>query len=122
MNFLKTFSKNKLLKIAIFMSIISFFGINIISNNILKSFRFDMTSNNLFSLTKGTKNLISNLKEPIHLRLFMSSSIVKLAPQLSNYANRVESILNAYENISNGKITLESDKNGSKVILELPSH
>jgi len=84
-----------------------FFGVNIISSNLLKSFRFDMTSNNLFSLTEGTKNLISNLKEPIHLRLFMSSSIVELAPQLSNYANRVESILNAYENISNGKITLE---------------
>ena len=107
MNFLNQFSKNKLLKITILMSVICFFGINIISSNILKSFRFDMTSNNLFSLTEGTKNLISNLKEPIHLRLFMSSSIVELAPQLSNYANRVESILNAYENISNGKITLE---------------
>ena len=107
MNFLNQFSKNKLLKITILMSVICFFGINIISSNILKSFRFDMTSNNLFSLTEGTKNLISNLKEPIHLRLFMSSSIVELAPQLSNYANRVESILNVYENISNGKITLE---------------
>ena len=107
MNFLNQFSKNKLIKITILMSVICFFGINIISSNILKSFRFDMTSNNLFSLTEGTKNLISNLKEPIHLRLFMSSSIVELAPQLSNYANRVESILNAYENISNGKITLE---------------
>jgi len=107
MNFLNQFSKNKLLKITILMSVICFFGVNIISSNLLKSFRFDMTSNNLFSLTEGTKNLISNLKEPIHLRLFMSSSIVELAPQLSNYANRVESILNAYENISNGKITLE---------------
>ena len=43
------------------MSVICFFGVNIIANNILKSFRFDMTSNNLFSLTEGTKNLISNL-------------------------------------------------------------
>ena len=107
MNYLKKVSKNKLLKIAILLSVISFFGVNIIANNILKSFRFDMTSNNLFSLTEGTKNLISNLNEPIHLRLFMSSSIVELAPQLSNYANRVESILNAYKNISNGKISLE---------------
>ena len=93
MNFLNQFSKNNLLKITILMSVICFFGINIISSNILKSFRFDMTSNHLFSLTEGTKNLISNLKEPIHIRLFMSSSIVELAPQLSNYANRVESIL-----------------------------
>ena len=103
MNFLK----NKLLKITILMSIICFFGINIIANNILKSYRIDLTSNGLFSLTEGTKKLISSLKEPIHLRLFMSSSIVELAPQLSNYANRVESILNTYKNISNGKITLE---------------
>ena len=53
------------------------------------------------------QNLISNLKEPIHLRLFMSSNLVKLAPQLSTYANRVESVLNSYANMSNGKITLE---------------
>ena len=33
--------------------------------------------------------------------------MVKEVPQLSTYANRVETILKAYSDISNGKITLE---------------
>ena len=100
-------NKNVFTKLSIILSLVCFFAINIISNNSLKNFTIDVTSSKLYSVSDGTKNLISNLKEPIHLRLFMSSNLVKLAPQLSTYANRVESVLNAYANMSNGKITLE---------------
>ena len=51
--------------------------------------------------------MLKDLKEPIHIRLFVSSNLVKDVPQLSTYANRVETILQTYSNISNGKITLE---------------
>ena len=37
----------------------------------------------------------------------MSSTLVEIAPQLSTYANRVESLLYSYANMSDGKITLE---------------
>ena len=100
-------NKNVFTKLSIILSLVCFFAINIISNNSLKNFTIDVTSSKLYSVSDGTKNLISNLKEPIHLRLFMSSNLVKLAPQLSTYANRVESVLNSYANMSNGKITLE---------------
>jgi ABC-type uncharacterized transport system involved in gliding motility auxiliary subunit len=50
---------------------------------------------------------LKDLKEPIHIRLFVSSNLVKDVPQLSTYANRVETILKTYSNLSNGKITLE---------------
>jgi ABC-type uncharacterized transport system involved in gliding motility auxiliary subunit len=50
---------------------------------------------------------LKNLEEPIHIRLFVSSNLVKDVPQLSTYANRVETILKTYSNLSNGKITLE---------------
>ena len=104
---IENLQKNTLLKLSIVLLVLSFFGINIISNNSLKSFTIDVTSNKLYSVSEGTKKLISNLNEPIHLRLFMSSNLIKLAPQLSNYANRVESVLNSYSNMSKGKITFE---------------
>ena len=38
-------------------------------------------------------HFLENLKEPIHLRLFISSNLIKDVPQFSTYANRVETIL-----------------------------
>jgi ABC-type uncharacterized transport system involved in gliding motility auxiliary subunit len=84
-----------------------FFSINIITNNMFASSRMDFTENKLYSLSVGTKSLLKNLNEPIHIRLFISSNLVKDVPQLSTYANRVQTMLKTYSNLSNGKVTLE---------------
>jgi len=73
----------------------------------LNSSKIDFTENKLYSLSDGTKSLLQNLNEPIHIRLFVSSNLVKDVPQLSTYANRVEAILKSYSSISNGNVTLE---------------
>jgi ABC-type uncharacterized transport system involved in gliding motility auxiliary subunit len=108
MNFLNQIKPKNLVKLSIFLSIIIFFCVNIIINNILGYSRIDFTENKLYSLSDGTKSLLENLKEPIHLRLFISSNLVKDVPQFSTYANRVETILKTYSNLSSGKITIET--------------
>ena len=108
MNFLNQIKPKNIVKLSIFLSIIIFFCVNIIINNILGYSRIDFTENKLYSLSDGTKSLLENLKEPIHLRLFISSNLVKDVPQFSTYANRVETILKTYSNLSSGKITIET--------------
>ena len=108
MTFLNKIKSKSVIKLSILLSIIIFFSINIITNNMLGYSRIDFTENKLYSLSEGTKNLLKNLDEPIHLRLFISSNLVKDVPQFSTYANRVETILKTYSNISNGKITIET--------------
>jgi ABC-type uncharacterized transport system involved in gliding motility auxiliary subunit len=108
MNFLNQIKPKNLVKLSIFLSIIIFFCVNIIINNIHGYSRIDFTENKLYSLSDGTKSLLENLKEPIHLRLFISSNLVKDVPQFSTYANRVETILKTYSNLSSGKITIET--------------
>ena len=108
MNFLNQIKPKNLVKLSIFLSIIIFFCVNIIINNILGYSRIDFTENKLYSLSDGTNSLLENLKEPIHLRLFISSNLVKDVPQFSTYANRVETILKTYSNLSSGKITIET--------------
>ncbi|MDB2478854.1 GldG family protein [Alphaproteobacteria bacterium] len=108
MNFLNQIKPKNLVKLSMFLSIIIFFCVNIIINNILGYSRIDFTENKLYSLSDGTKSLLENLKEPIHLRLFISSNLVKDVPQFSTYANRVETILKTYSNLSSGKITIET--------------
>jgi len=107
MNIINHLKINTLIKLSILLSIIIFFSINIITNNIFSSSKIDFTENKLYSLSNGTKSLLQKLNEPIHVRLFVSSNLVKEFPQLSTYANRVEAILKSYSNISNGNITLE---------------
>ena len=107
MNLINNIKSKNIIKISVFLSILIFFSINVITNNILSSARVDFTENKLYSLSNGTMSLLKDLKEPIHIRLFVSSNLVKDVPQLSTYANRVETILQTYSNISNGKITLE---------------
>ena len=107
MNLINNIKSKNIIKLSVFLSILIFFSINVITNNILSSARVDFTENKLYSLSNGTISLLKGLKEPIHIRLFVSSNLVKDVPQLSTYANRVETILQTYSNISNGNITLE---------------
>ena len=107
MNLINNIKSKNIIKLSVFLSILIFFSINVITNNILSSARVDFTENKLYSLSNGTISLLKDLKESIHIRLFVSSNLVKDVPQLSTYANRVETILQTYSNISNGKITLE---------------
>ena len=107
MNFLNKIRPKNLVKLSILFSVIIFLCVNIITNNVFNSSRIDFTEKKLYSLSNSTTNLLKNLNEPIHVRLFVSGNLVKEVPQLSTYANRVETILKAYSDISNGKITLE---------------
>ena len=107
MSLLNNIKAKSLIKLSILLSVIIFFCVNIITHNMLGSSRIDFTENKLYSLSNGTRSLLENLKEPIHLRLFISSNLIKDVPQFSTYANRVETILKTYSNISNGKITIE---------------
>ena len=107
MNLINNIKSKNIIKLSVFLSILIFFSINVITNNIFSSARVDFTENKLYSLSNGTISLLKDIKEPIHIRLFVSSNLVKDVPQLSTYANRVETILQTYSNISNGKITLE---------------
>ena len=87
MNLLNKIKSKSILKLSILLSIIIFFSVNIITHNMLGSSRIDFTENNLYSLSNGTKSLLENLEEPIHLRLFISSNLIKDVPQFSTYAN-----------------------------------
>lgn len=100
-------SRGTLVGLGVALAIVLFLAINVIASNTFRNARADLTSNNLYSLTNGTRQLLANLEEPLHLRLFMSSALTQSAPQLSNYANRVEAMLATYASLSNGKITLE---------------
>lgn len=93
--------------IAGLLGAVIFVCLNIISAQVFRNARLDLTQQHLYSLSQGTRTLLAELKEPVRFRLFMSSGLTKQAPQLAAFAGRVRSLLDSYVAAAKGKIILE---------------
>ncbi len=85
---------------------ILFFSLVILNNQLLDSARLDLTENQVYSLSDGSKNIMADIDEPINLYFFFSDKASKGMTSLRNYANRVESLLEEYNKVAAGKIKL----------------
>ena len=82
-------------------------SVNIVANEVFRSSRWDLTESQLFTLSKGTVNVLHNLQEPITLRLYLSKRLVTRIPSLKGYATRVEELLEEFKRQADGKIRLQ---------------
>jgi ABC-type uncharacterized transport system involved in gliding motility auxiliary subunit len=101
------FSAGRIAAIAALLGAVIFVCINIISSQVLRTARVDLTQQRLYSLSQGTRTLLGEIREPLRFRMFMSSALTKQAPQLAAFAARVRTLLDAYVAASNGRIILE---------------
>jgi ABC-type uncharacterized transport system involved in gliding motility auxiliary subunit len=92
---------------AALLGAVVFVCINIVSAQVLRNARLDLTEQHLYSLSQGTRTLLAELKEPVRFRLFMSSALTKQAPQLAAFAARVRSLLDSYVAAAKGNIIVE---------------
>ena len=83
-----------------------FLVVNMLGNLLLTSMRVDLTENRLYTLTKGTRNILGGIAEPITLYLFYSDKASEDVPQLRTYAMRVREMLQEYVTLSEGKVVL----------------
>lgn len=84
-----------------------FIGINIIANETLTAHRLDLTSNKLFTLSDGSRNIVSQLDEPVTLRLYFSAGQFADIPQFLTYGKRVRDLLEEYAAASSGMLNLQ---------------
>src|ERR1700726_4380496 len=84
-----------------------FLGIVMLSNVGLRGMRVDLTQNRLYTLSRGTQQVLAELKEPVNLYLYFSrEAAAKQAPLLLPYANRVREFLEELATRSGGKVPL----------------
>ena len=103
---------NKLiLKKYFFISVVStillFLSFNFIINKINFNIGIDFTSTKTFTLSKGTKNVLANIEEPLKIEFIYSRSLSKNIPIIQNYANQIEGLLNRYDGLAKGKIDFQ---------------
>src|SRR5215470_2849812 len=93
--------------IAALLGAVIFVCLNIVSAQVFRDARVDLTQQHLYSLSQGTRTMLAELKEPVRFRLFMSSGLTKQAPQLAAFAGRVRSLLESYAAAAKGNVILE---------------
>ncbi len=97
--------KNKS-KLQIFLIIIGFILFIMLSNNIFKGFRFDLTENKLYTLGEGTYNIINKIENDLVLNYYFSDSLTQEDNYLRAYSKRIKELLEEYALRSKGKIKL----------------
>ena len=73
------------------------FGAAVMASNVLlRGVRLDLTDNQLYTLSPGTRKLLKGIQEPINLYLFFSNEQTKDLPALRSYENRVKETLQEF--------------------------
>jgi ABC-type uncharacterized transport system involved in gliding motility auxiliary subunit len=84
-----------------------FIAIILLANLLLRGAQLDLTEGKLYTLSEGTKHIVSDLKEPVNLYLFFSENAASQIPEIRNYGVRVQELLEQLASRSNGKLTLK---------------
>jgi ABC-type uncharacterized transport system involved in gliding motility auxiliary subunit len=79
----------------------------LVSNALFRGARLDLTQSHLYTLSTGTKKILSSIDEPIHLYLFYSDKGTQNLPALRTYAQRVREMLEEMSARAGGKIKLD---------------
>ena len=90
------------------LSVVLLFAGLVLVNYLASSipFRLDLTAEKIYTLSPGTKTLLSRIEEPIELDFYFSRSSRTLPIGLKNYAERVREMLGQYVRSAHGEITL----------------
>jgi len=75
-----------------------FVAVILVSNTLFRGARLDLTQNHLYTLSQGTKNILSSIEEPVNLTLYFSDKAAAEsanpdAAAVRNYAPRVREML-----------------------------
>lgn len=92
--------------VALALAVAAFFGSNIAVDRAANGMRADLTQEKLFTLSPGTRSLLSKIEEPVTLRLYVSERLTREIPSYGTYATRVRELLEEYKAASAGKVRL----------------
>ena len=93
--------------IGLVLGAVLFVSINSLSDRLFGGAHLDLTDQQLYSLSDGTKAILGKIGESITLKLYYSKHLGEVSPGYAVFAERVEDLLQEYVARSNGKIELQ---------------
>ena len=103
---MSTKQQQRLSSVSLVLLALAFIAAVIISNQLFKGWRIDLTENKLYTLSDGTKRILGNIDEPINLYFYFSDQASANIPTLRAYANRIREMLLEFEGAADGMINL----------------
>ncbi|MFC1740439.1 Gldg family protein [Pseudomonadota bacterium] len=92
---------------SLLLLLVFFVVASMLSSNLFRGLRFDLTENQLYTLSDGTRNILHDLQEPVTLYLFFSEAASRDLPQIRSYARRVDELVEEFVNHNPDKLTLK---------------
>jgi ABC-type uncharacterized transport system involved in gliding motility auxiliary subunit len=89
---------------------LAFFAAVVATNTLLRGMRIDLTENQLYTISPGTRSVLESIEEPINLYFFFSDSETSDLPDiqgLRTYATRVREMLEEFAAQSDGQLLLQ---------------
>ena len=89
--------------------VVALLAVLVALNFIVSAFnlRADLTEGNVYTLSPGTRKVLSRLEAPVKLRLYYSQGSEAVPVGLKTFAKRVEDLLNEYKAAGGGKVVIE---------------
>ncbi len=103
----KLFKKSSLGVTGLAIVGVLFIGIMLLANLLLRGAKFDLTADNLYTISDGHRPHRAGPREPVNLYLFFSEKTATPIPQLRNHGIRVRELLEELVSRSDGKLTLK---------------
>lgn len=107
MSFATKLTRRALVWGSLIMAVVTLLSVNVLSESLFQSAKVDLTQEKLFTLSKGTHDVLGAIDEPILVRLYFSSEMGEAVPLFQRYFERVRSLLETYADLSGGKLVLE---------------
>jgi ABC-2 type transport system permease protein len=77
---------------------------NLVIQHVLSGARVDFTENNLYTLSKGTKDTLASVAEPVEVTFVYTRGVGQEYPAVRAYAARVRELLESYRSQSGGQV------------------
>jgi len=85
---------------------VAFVAAVILSNQLFRGWRVDLTENSLYTLSAGTGRILDKIDEPVNLYFYFSDQASRQFPTIRDYAMRVREMLEEIESAGGGNIRL----------------
>ena len=93
--------------VALLLLAIIFVSLNLFATVSFRAARLDLTEHSLFTLSEGTRNILSRLDEPVTVKFYYSQKLASEQPGLRVYAERVRDMLEEMASAANGMLQLQ---------------
>ncbi len=79
-------------------------ALNLAASLLVRNVKADMTEERLYTISDGTRKVMSRIEEPVNVRVYYSRRLGEVAPVFARHFERLKELLDQYSSMSGGKL------------------